>query len=234
MFCTFFCFWFFCYNKSDGFTNVNFTYVQFSGIFQCFRKKEIHEIYTQVQSIQFHFSQKETSMATGIGLKRSIQWKWSKNKQQPSNLKVSQLDPIWVQWRSILFKRITICQRNKRVPFRPSKAEKCKYFENEMERKRWIECIKKWIACGSATPTTMKAKTPSNLACFVFMCTLHSTQKLTLAQNWLRCIGCEYQLSSITKYIHMSDDFWLFFCAAQQQQWQQPKKRVWLHWWNVK
>lgn len=93
-----------------------------------------------------------------------------------------------------------------------------------MERKRWIECIKKWIACGSATPTTMKAKAPSNLACFVFMCTLHSTQKLTLAQNWLRCIGCEYQLSSITKYIHMSDDFWLFFCAAQQQQWQQPKK----------
>lgn len=158
--------------------------------FNAFGRRKFMKYTPKYSQFNFIFPKKEKSMATGIGLKRSIQWKWSKNKQQPSNLKVIQLDPIWVQWRSILFKRITICQRNKRVPFRPSKAEKCKYFENEMERKRWIECIKKWIACGSATPSTMKAKAPSNLACFVFMCTLHSTQKLTLAQNWLRCIGC--------------------------------------------
>lgn len=67
-------------------------------------------------------------------------------------------------------------------------------------------------------------------ACFVFMCTLHSSHStkgtdyrlfcLCWLRNWLRCIGCEYQLSSITKYSHMSDDS---FCAERRKK-QQPTK----------
>lgn len=57
------------------------------------------------------------------------------------------------------------------------------------------------------------------LACFVFMCTLHSTHK-GIETRWelkeliiIRCIGCEYQLDSIAKHFTCL----MTFCTPSQK-----------------